>query len=114
MRKEFLTWLGSEFVSLSSEAKPGADATQETREIFGRFQDELHQTGLSLNNTVRTRLWGRDRESRDQARKIQDIIRQSEIRKFQLLCTNAFRIRRPRGAGPFGNAAFAYGNREGS
>lgn len=67
MRKEVLTWLGREFLFLTSEAKPGAGATEETREIFQRFEDELQQTGLSLDNTVRTRLWGRDRESRDQA-----------------------------------------------
>jgi enamine deaminase RidA (YjgF/YER057c/UK114 family) len=67
MRKEVLTWLGREFLFLSAEAKPGADATQETREIFQRFQNELQRTGLSLDHTVRTRLWGRDRESRDEA-----------------------------------------------
>jgi len=67
MRKEFLTWLGREFVFLSSEAKPGANAVTETREIFERFRNELQDAGLSLDNTVRTRLWGRDRESRDAA-----------------------------------------------
>jgi enamine deaminase RidA (YjgF/YER057c/UK114 family) len=67
MRKEVLTWVGREFLFLSSEAKPGANATEETREIFQRFQNELRQTELSLDNTVRTRLWGRDRESRDHA-----------------------------------------------
>jgi hypothetical protein len=34
MRKEVLTWLGKEFLFLSSEAKPGATATEETSEIF--------------------------------------------------------------------------------
>lgn len=67
MCKEALTWLGREFLFLTSEAKPGADATEETRGIFQRFQNELQHTGLSLDNTVRTRLWGRDRESRDEA-----------------------------------------------
>jgi enamine deaminase RidA (YjgF/YER057c/UK114 family) len=67
MRKEVLTWLGREFLLLSSEAKPGANATEATREIFQHFQNELRQTGLFLDNTVRTRLWGRDRESRDEA-----------------------------------------------
>jgi enamine deaminase RidA (YjgF/YER057c/UK114 family) len=67
MRKEVLTWLGREFLFLSAEAKLQANATEETREIFQRFQNELQQTGLSLDNTVRTRLWGKDRESRDQA-----------------------------------------------
>lgn len=52
---------------MSSEAKPGASAVTETREIFERFQNELQDVGLSLDNTVRTRLWGRDRQSRDEA-----------------------------------------------
>ena len=67
MRKQVLTWLGKEFLFLSAEAKPGATATEETAEIFTRFQKELSELGLSLDNTVRTRLWGRDRESRDSA-----------------------------------------------
>jgi len=65
--KEVLTWIAREFLFLSLEAKPQTNATEETREVFQRFQNELQQTGLSLDNTVRTRLWGKDRESRDQA-----------------------------------------------
>ena len=65
MRKRIFTWLGKEFVELSGEARPGADATTEAQELFGRFEDELKSHGLSLDNTVRSRLWGRDRPSRD-------------------------------------------------
>lgn len=65
MRKTIFRWLGREFVALSSEAKPGATATEEAREIFGRFENELRGMGLGLEHTVRTRLWGRDRQSRD-------------------------------------------------
>ncbi len=65
MRKRFFTWLGRDFIELSSEAKPGASATSEARELFRRFDQELKAHELSLDNTVRTRLWGRDRESRD-------------------------------------------------
>jgi enamine deaminase RidA (YjgF/YER057c/UK114 family) len=65
MRKRIFTWLGKEFVELSGEAKPGANATTEAQELFGRFDDELKSHGLSLDNTVRSRLWGRDRQSRD-------------------------------------------------
>jgi enamine deaminase RidA (YjgF/YER057c/UK114 family) len=67
MRKEVLTlaWKGISLPVFGSEAE--ANAIEETREIFQRFQNELQQTGLSLDNTVRTRLWGKDRESRDQA-----------------------------------------------
>jgi len=65
MRKKKFPWLGREFVSLSCEGKAGGTATEETRDIFHRFEGELKGLGLSLENTVRTRLWGRDRESRD-------------------------------------------------
>ncbi|HKY08564.1 MAG TPA: hypothetical protein VJQ55_09990 [Candidatus Binatia bacterium] len=65
MRKRLFTWLGKEFVELSGEAKPASNATIEAQEIFQRFDQELRGHGLSLDNTVRSRLWGRDRESRD-------------------------------------------------
>ena len=65
MRERIFTWLGKEFVELSGEAKPAADATSEAQEIFQRFDQQLRSHGLSLDNTVRSRLWGRDRQSRD-------------------------------------------------
>jgi enamine deaminase RidA (YjgF/YER057c/UK114 family) len=65
MRKRIFTWLGREFIELNGEARPAANATTEAQELFGRFDDELKAHGLSLDNTVRSRLWGRDRQSRD-------------------------------------------------
>jgi enamine deaminase RidA (YjgF/YER057c/UK114 family) len=65
MRKRIFSWLGREFIELSGEAKPATNATVEAQELFGRFDAELKTHGLSLDNTVRSRLWGRDRESRD-------------------------------------------------
>jgi enamine deaminase RidA (YjgF/YER057c/UK114 family) len=65
MRKKIFSWLGHEFIELSGEAAPAASATLEARQIFQRFDSELRGHGLSLDNTVRSRLWGRDRESRD-------------------------------------------------
>ena len=66
MTKKIFSWLGREFVELSAEAKsPGAPADQ-AREIFARFDAELKALDLSLDHTVRSRLWGRDRKSRDQ------------------------------------------------
>jgi enamine deaminase RidA (YjgF/YER057c/UK114 family) len=65
MRKKIFNWLGREFIELSGEAKPAADATIEAQELFQRFDQELRGHGLSLDHTVRSRLWGRDRESRD-------------------------------------------------
>ncbi|HEY7219979.1 MAG TPA: hypothetical protein VH985_16450 [Candidatus Binatia bacterium] len=65
MRKRIFTWLGKEFVELSGEAKPAPDATIEAQDLFQRFDQELGLHGLSLDHTVRSRLWGRDRQSRD-------------------------------------------------
>jgi enamine deaminase RidA (YjgF/YER057c/UK114 family) len=65
MRKRVFSWLGREFVELSGEARPAANATVEAQELFQRFDQELKAHELSLDNTVRSRLWGRDRESRD-------------------------------------------------
>jgi enamine deaminase RidA (YjgF/YER057c/UK114 family) len=65
MRKMLFPWLGHEFVALSAEAIPAKTATEETQQLFRRFGEELSGLGLSLDQTVRTRLWGRDRESRD-------------------------------------------------
>jgi len=65
MQKRIFTWLGHEFVELTGEASPADDATVEARELFQRFGQELDGIGMSLDNTVRSRLWGRDRQSRD-------------------------------------------------
>jgi enamine deaminase RidA (YjgF/YER057c/UK114 family) len=65
MRQRIFSWLGRDFVELSGEAKPAANAAVEAQELFQRFEHELQPHGLSLGNTVRSRLWGRDRESRD-------------------------------------------------
>jgi len=65
MHKKIFTWLGKEFIELSGEAKAAANAAIEAQELFRRFDDELIAHGLSLENTVRSRLWGRDRQSRD-------------------------------------------------
>jgi hypothetical protein len=65
MRKRIFSWLRAEFIELSGEAKGAASGELEAEELFRRFDQELRLHGLSLDNTVRSRLWGRDRESRD-------------------------------------------------
>jgi enamine deaminase RidA (YjgF/YER057c/UK114 family) len=65
MHKKIFSWLGKEFVLLSGEAMPVTQISEETHNIFQRFDRELKSAGLSLENTVRTRLWGKDRESRN-------------------------------------------------
>ena len=67
MRKKIFHWLGREFVALSCEGKAGPTAKEQTQDIFRRFDEDLRSMGLSLENTVRTRLWGRDRQSRNLA-----------------------------------------------
>ncbi len=63
MREKSFAWLGQEFVALSCEGDPAVgDVTGETANIFQRFERCLHGRGLSLANTVRTRLWARDME----------------------------------------------------
>ena len=65
MRSTIYSWLGREFVALSAEGHPEPGAAEQARDIFERLDVELRGLGLSLENTVRTRLWGRDRASRD-------------------------------------------------
>jgi len=65
MHTRIFTWLGREFVELTGEAQPAANAGIETQQLFQSFNHELNSHGLSLDHTVRSRLWGRDRQSRD-------------------------------------------------
>jgi enamine deaminase RidA (YjgF/YER057c/UK114 family) len=65
VRKIVSEWLGREIVELSAEGRPDLGAAEQARDIFRRFDAELRGLGLPLDNTVRSRLWGRDRASRD-------------------------------------------------
>jgi enamine deaminase RidA (YjgF/YER057c/UK114 family) len=65
MRLTVFPWLGREFVEIAAEGKPELDSGQAVRELLARFDGELRRWGLSLDNTVRSRLWGRDRAARD-------------------------------------------------
>jgi len=65
VRKLVHEWLGHELVELSAEGRSSGDAAEQGRELFARLDGELRDLGLSLDNTVRSRVWGRDRPSRD-------------------------------------------------
>lgn len=65
MQKRIFSWQGREFIDLSGEARPAASVEAETDSLFRSFEEELKTHELSLENTVRTRLWGRDREARN-------------------------------------------------
>lgn len=65
MQKRIFSWQGREFIDLSGEARPAGSVEQEISSLFRSFEQELKTHGLSLKDTVRTRLWGRDREARN-------------------------------------------------
>ena len=60
MRFKVFRWLGEEFVSLSWEGNGEGTIADEMRELFGRFGDWLGRFELTLDNTVRTRMFVRD------------------------------------------------------
>ena len=64
MQKRIYSWLVREFIELSGEGRAAASVEDETNDLFRRFEQELKSHGLSLENTVRTRAWGKDREAR--------------------------------------------------
>ena len=66
MRTRFYQWNNREFVALSGEGR-GATAGEQMKELLERFDATLKEAGLSIENTVRTRLWARDRESRTES-----------------------------------------------
>jgi enamine deaminase RidA (YjgF/YER057c/UK114 family) len=65
MLKKVTRWLDRDFVELSCEGDGRGSAAEEAHAIFLRMSNELRHFGLSLDHVVRTRLWGRDRVSRD-------------------------------------------------
>jgi enamine deaminase RidA (YjgF/YER057c/UK114 family) len=56
---------GHEFLSLSGEAPAANTPAEEMHALVRDMEAELMKHDLFLANTVRTRLWARDRESRD-------------------------------------------------
>ncbi len=65
MRMKSFDWLGREFVAVSCEGAAGVPADQGMDGILDRIGEGIGKLGLSLDDTVRTRLWARDRESRN-------------------------------------------------
>jgi enamine deaminase RidA (YjgF/YER057c/UK114 family) len=65
MRETIFPWLGRQFISLSGEARATGSVEEQTTDLFRRFEEELKKTNLTLDDTVRTRLWGADKESRE-------------------------------------------------
>ena len=67
MRKTIFPWLGREFILLSGEARGSGSVEQQTEELFERFETELRASNLSLENTVRTRIFAADKDARELA-----------------------------------------------
>jgi enamine deaminase RidA (YjgF/YER057c/UK114 family) len=67
MRLAIQQWLGREYVALSAEATGGGNGEEQGRALFSQFDQALKGQGLSLENTVRSRLICRDAKSRTDA-----------------------------------------------
>lgn len=65
MRMKSFEWLGRECVAVSCEGAAGAAGDAGVDGILDRITEGIGRLGLSLDDTVRTRLWARDRESRN-------------------------------------------------
>ena len=64
-------WHGHEITFLNAEGDPEIqDIAEQTRDIFRRMSETLQAQGLSLDDTIRTRLWARDRPIRDLSSKV--------------------------------------------
>jgi enamine deaminase RidA (YjgF/YER057c/UK114 family) len=63
MHETITPWLGHEFVALSAEGDPHGSVRSEMAGLLARMDDRLRTHGLSLEDTVRTRLWARDMDA---------------------------------------------------
>ena len=63
MHEVITPWLGHEFVALAAEGDARAPLTAQMAGLLGRMDDRLRLHGLSLDDTVRTRLWARDMDA---------------------------------------------------
>ena len=62
MQARLFSWLGRECVEVVAEASSALAADGAVIELFQKCDNELRGWGLSLDNIVRVRVWGRDRE----------------------------------------------------
>jgi len=64
MQVRLFNWLGREFIEISGEGKAGIAADRATEDLFDRFGKTLGAHDCSLDDAVRVRVWGRDRNAR--------------------------------------------------
>ena len=64
MQARLFSWLGRECVEVVAEASSALAADGAVIELFQKCDNELGSWGLSIDNIVRVRVWGRDRDAR--------------------------------------------------
>ena len=64
VESKLIFWRGREFVQISGAGRSRAGADIAVDELFQKFDTELKVFGLSLDNSARLRVWGRDRDAR--------------------------------------------------
>ena len=64
MKVKAFNWLGKDFVEIAGEGQGGLAADITMGPLFGRFEAELQSYHLSLDDVVRVRVWGRNRDAR--------------------------------------------------
>jgi len=64
MRVETIRWLDLELLSISGEAMVSGDPEAEAEALFSEFSQVMESYGLSLENTIRSRIWAADAEAR--------------------------------------------------
>ena len=64
MQARLYHWFDRDFVEIAAQGRAGVAAGAVTDELFRRFDHELRSYGLSLDNCVRVRVWGRDQDAR--------------------------------------------------
>ena len=67
MRVSVVDWLGWQFIEVSCEAEDGATAADQAHDTYAQCRRALGRFGLTLDDTVRSRLWSVDRAARDAA-----------------------------------------------
>ena len=71
MKLTVTDWHNHEITFLNAEGDPGiVDTADQTRDVFRRLNETLRDQDLSLEDTIRTRLWARDRPIRDLSSKV--------------------------------------------
>jgi enamine deaminase RidA (YjgF/YER057c/UK114 family) len=64
MQVRLFSWLGRDFIEISAEASGALAVDGAVGELFQKCDNELRTHGLSLDNTARIRVWGRDKDAR--------------------------------------------------